>query len=98
MSGNDQNLNEELESSENIALQALMFISQDTKRLHHFLEITGLNAGQMRENIVIPDFLVGVLEYLLSDDSLLLSFCSNQSIDPQAIEPAKNYLEAELKA
>ncbi len=96
MSGNDQNTDEKRENSENIALQALMFISQDSKRLSHFLDTTGLNASKMRENIVIPDFLVGVLDYLLSDDSLLLSFCSNSSIDPTAIEPAKACLEANL--
>ena len=92
----DKNDNISRESSEDIAVQALLFISEDTKRLSHFLETTGLSAKNMREHVILPDFLVGVLEYLLTDDSLLLTFCSNKSIDPDSIEPAKIYLQAHL--
>lgn len=87
-----ENLNRE--TSEDIALQALLFISEDTKRLSHFLKITGFSQKSIKENIMIPDFLIGVLDYLLSEDSLLLTFCSNKDIDPAIVEPAKIYLEA----
>ncbi len=83
-----------LEISEDIALQALIFISEDNKRLAQFLATTGFNAKNIRENAALPDFLVGVLDYLLGNDSLLMAFCSNKNIDPKIVEPAKIYLEA----
>ncbi len=82
------------ETSEDIALQALLFISEDAQRLSHFLKLTGFSQKNIKENMMIPDFLIGVLDYLLVEESLLLTFCSNKDIDPTIVEPAKIYLEA----
>ena len=86
----------DLEISEDIALQALIFLSEDNKRLSRFFKITGLNAKNVQDISVLPEFFVAVLDYLLGDESLLLSFCSNKNVDPKAIEPAKIYLESKL--
>ena len=87
-----------LETSQDIALQALIFIAEDTKRLSNFLKTTGLNSKEIRENSVLPGFLVGVLDYLLGNESLLLCFCSNKELDPTTIAPAKDFLENSLRS
>lgn len=77
-----------LDDAEAIALQALGFLAEDPQRLSRFLSLTGIDLGQLRTEAKTPGFQAAVLEYMLGDESLLLTFCQDAGIDPVAVEPA----------
>ena len=81
------------EAAEDIAVQGLVFVTAEPARLARFLTLTGLEPADVRKQAATPQFLAAVLEYLLADESLLLSFTANTSLDPQAVAPALALLQ-----
>jgi Protein of unknown function (DUF3572) len=80
------------EAAEMLAIQALGFIAGEPERLEAFLAATGLTLDRLRESATEPDFLAGVLEHMLADESLLLAFAESAAIDPAAVARARNAL------
>ena len=80
------------EAAETLAIAALAFIAEEPERLNGFLNATGLTADGLRELANAPDFLAGVLEHMLGDESLLLAFADRAAIDPAAVGRARNAL------
>ena len=80
------------EAAEMLAIQALGFIAAEPERLDAFLGATGLTLERLRESATEPDFLAGVLEHMLADESLLLAFAESAAIDPAAVARARNAL------
>ena len=81
-----------IEAAEMLAIQALGFIAAEPERLEAFLAATGLTLERLRESATEPDFLAGVLEHMLADESLLLAFADSAAIDPAAVARARNAL------
>jgi hypothetical protein len=75
-----------------LAIQALAFIAQEADRLDGFLALTGLERERLREAAREPSFLAGVLEHMLSDESLLIAFSQSAGIDPAEIARASSAL------
>jgi hypothetical protein len=71
------------EEAEVIALKALAFLANDAQRLGRFLALSGMSPGDIREAAAGPQFLAGVLNHLLQDESLLLTFTVEADIDPR---------------
>ena len=80
------------EAAEILAIQALSFIAEEPERLNGLLSATGLTPNRLRESANQPDFLAGVLEHMLADESLLLAFADSAGIDPAAVARARNAL------
>jgi Protein of unknown function (DUF3572) len=80
------------EAAETLAIAALAFIAAEPERLEGFLGATGLTVDRLRESASAPDFLGGVLEHMLTDESLLLAFAESAAIDPAAVARARNAL------
>jgi hypothetical protein len=80
------------EAAEILAIQALSFIAEEPERLAGFLSLTGLTAERIRESAGEPDFLAGVLEHMLADESLLIAFAERDTIDPADIGRARHLL------
>jgi hypothetical protein len=80
------------ETAEILAIQALSFIAEEPERLNGLLSATGLTLNRLRESANQPDFLAGVLEHMLADESLLLAFADSAGIDPAAVARARNAL------
>ena len=80
------------QAAEILAIQALAFIAAEPERLEGFLSATGLTVDRLRESADAPDFLGGVLEHMLTDESLLLAFADSAAIDPAAVARARNAL------
>lgn len=82
------------ENASDIAIQALTFLTQEENRLSRFLDITGWTPA----NLASPDsrsiILVSVLEYLMSNEDILLTFAANSRIEPGDIIKAHNALQA----
>ena len=77
------------EAAEILAIQALSFIAAEPERLNGFLNATGLTLDRLRESANEPDFLAGVLEHMLADESLLLAFAELAAIDPADVTRAR---------
>jgi hypothetical protein len=84
--------------AEDMAVAALTFIAQDGEQLGRFLALSGLEPGNLREAAAEPGFLVGVLDYLSSDEALLLTFAANFQIDPTAIATAQRLLSDDVNS
>jgi len=80
------------EAAEMLAIQALSFIAEEPERLNGFLSATGLTPDRLRESAAAPDFLAGVLEHMLADESLLLAFADSAVIDPADVTRARDAL------
>ena len=76
------------EAAETLAIQALAFLAEDTERLGRFLAITGIGPADIRSSAAEPSFLAGVLDYLASDDQLLIEFAQHVAVDPAHIAKA----------
>jgi Protein of unknown function (DUF3572) len=71
------------EEAEVIALKALAFLAADAARLNRFLALSGVDLDGLRAAASSPEFLAGLLNHLLEDESLLLTFTAEQEIDPR---------------
>lgn len=76
------------EAAEAVAIQALTYIAGDPERLGQFLAVTGVGPAQIRTAAAHPDFLAGVLEYLISDEALLTAFAAEAGLRPT--DPVKS--------
>jgi hypothetical protein len=84
-----------VDNAENLALQGLTFIGQDGPRLARFLSLTGLVPADLKAWSDNLQLRVGVLDFLLSDESLLLVFAAEAGVKPETIAPARNLLAGE---
>jgi hypothetical protein len=78
--------------AEEIAIAALAFIANDAEQLGRFLTLSGLDPGDLRRAAAEPGFLLGVLDYLASDERLLLAFAADAGLDPTRVEQARHLL------
>ncbi len=80
------------DEAETLALQVLAFLLSDSKQISRFLALTGMDPQNLRDVATSPDLQVATLEYLLSDEGLLLMFCQEVGIDPAIVAPAHTLL------
>lgn len=78
--------------AETLALRALGFLAADSARIEPFLAATGLGPETLRAAASEPGFLVAVLDHLLGNESLLLEFVGNLSLNPEIIGQAREIL------
>jgi hypothetical protein len=70
------------DEAEIIALKALGFLVSSADRADRFLALTGLAPGDLPAMAGDRQFLAGVVEQLLADESLLLAFSEDNNVDP----------------
>jgi hypothetical protein len=80
------------ETAEMLAVQALSFIAEEPQSLSRFLDTSGISVVQIRTAAAEPRFLAGVLEYMLSDETLLRAFADQAGIDPAELAHAASAL------
>jgi hypothetical protein len=71
-----------------IAIQALTFISGHPDHAERFLALTGVGLADLRRAAAEPGFLLGVMDYLVGDEPLLLLFAAESGLAPEAIVQA----------
>jgi len=81
-----------IEQAETIALQALAFLVKDEELLTHFLTSTGISPQDLKDRFREPELLGGVLDAILADDGVLLSFCNARSLSPDTLVMARRVL------
>jgi Protein of unknown function (DUF3572) len=80
------------EAAAELAVAALTFLAGETERLERFLAATGLGPQSLRAAAREPGFLLGVLDHVASDESLLLAFANENGIDPEDVGRARDAL------
>jgi hypothetical protein len=80
------------EAARALAVAALTFLAGDHERLERFLALTGLGPQSLRAAAREPSFLLGVLDHVASDESLLLAFAGESGFDPEDVGRARAVL------
>ena len=80
------------EAATALAIAALSFLAGEHERLERFLALTGLGPQSLRAAARDPSFLLGVLEHVASDETLLLAFADENGIDPADVGRAHDSL------
>ena len=81
-----------LDSAETVAIETLDFLAEEPERLGRFLSLTGINPESLRDAANEPNFLLGVLDYVASDDLLLQEFATQRGIAPALVMKARDLL------
>ena len=76
------------DDAENIAISGLGFLASDPERLGRFLSVTGLGPENLRSAAQEPKFLASVLDYIASDESLLVALAGHSGIAPERVGQA----------
>jgi len=75
-----------------LAVQALAFIAEDEARLSGFVAATGIAPQSIRDAAREPNFLAGVLDHILTDETLLIALADTAGIDPAEFARARQTL------
>jgi hypothetical protein len=76
------------EEAENVALHAFSFLTADEERLGRFLAVSGLRPDTIREAASAPGFFAGILDYVVSDEPLLIALAKELNTKPEHIMQA----------
>jgi hypothetical protein len=81
------------DEAEYLAIQVLAFLAEDATHLQRFLELTGITPAALKESVGDRAILTALLDHLLGDESLLLTFAGNSGTDPADVARARRILE-----
>lgn len=90
--GRPMTLRMTLDRAATLALNGLAFLVASGPPVDRFADLTGLAPASMRERADEPDFLVSVLDFLLSDEELVVRFCDAFEADVRAVHMARHVL------
>ena len=76
-------------SAENTTLSMFRFIASEPEHFSRFANITGVEISDLAEIAGNKTFLAAVVDFLMSDESLLLSFCENNNTAPETIHKVR---------
>ena len=67
-------------AAETLAAQAFSWVAEDADRLNAFMAMTGAGPADVVRNATSARFLGTVLDYILTEDALVIAFCDSRSI------------------
>ena len=70
------------DEAETLALEVLQFVLADEVLQGRFMSITGITPIAFSQAVHKKEFLGGVLDFLLGNETDLLKFCEEYQIDP----------------
>lgn len=77
------------ENAEKLAISALTYLAGEPERLGAFLAVTGVGPEAIRHAAADPAFLSGVLDYVASDEPLLLAVAEHAGVSPETVARAQ---------
>jgi hypothetical protein len=80
------------DNARDLAVAAFEFLAGEPSRIARFLDMTGITIESIRRAAEEPRFLAGVLDYVTSNEPLLLAFSQQGNIDPNEIVAARDIL------
>ncbi|HXZ67897.1 MAG TPA: DUF3572 domain-containing protein [Alphaproteobacteria bacterium] len=72
-----------MEAAETLALEALTFLASDERRLGALLAQAGWTLPELRARLGDPHVLAGILDFVLSDERLVVGFCESSGCAPE---------------
>lgn len=82
----------EISNAEELAIAILSFLASDFDQLQRFLSLTGLDPSTLREIATDREFLIAILEYIMTDEALLISFSEHAQISPFNVAKARDQM------
>lgn len=73
---------------QDIAIQVLGWLANEPDMLGRFLALSGTSPGQMRDAMNDIGFLAGMLDFLMSHEPTLMSFCEATDNKPETVVAA----------
>jgi hypothetical protein len=81
------------DGAEKLAISALQFLAGQPEELGRFLALAGIGPHQIRLAAAEPRFLLGIVDFMLSDEALLLAFSETSGLPPDSLARARHALE-----
>lgn len=81
-----------VESAEALAADALGYLAQDLEHLGRFLALSGIGPRELRQAAGDPGFLLGLLEFYMEHEALLLAFSESKGYRPTMVAAAHHIL------
>jgi len=81
--------------AEAVALNVLNFLFDDETRLERFMNLSGIDPEALRTTAFDPDFLAGILDYLLQDETLVYLFAGAYNTAPDVPAKARRALASD---
>jgi Protein of unknown function (DUF3572) len=83
--------------AEHVAIAVLGWLASEPDMLGRFLSLTGVEPSQMRQAISDPEFLSGMLDFIVQHEPTLLDFCAATESQPQEVMAAwRHYVKPAL--
>lgn len=82
------------ERAETIGLDGLAFLATVPEGFERFLRLSGLEIPVLRERAADPDLLRAVLDFLLTEDTLVTDFCRGHGLDAHDLHIAQRLLDS----
>ena len=78
--------------AETLGAQAFSWVADEADRLNAFMAMTGAAPADMVRNITSAAFLGTVLDYILTEDALVMAFCDSRNLPYAAVMQARALL------
>lgn len=86
--GYNTSLSTRIEGGTETAIEALAWLAADKDRLERFLALSGLGPQNLRKAAAEPRFLAAILDYLASNEALLVAFARDSARSPEEVARA----------
>jgi hypothetical protein len=73
------------DAAEALAVAAFSAITGDEERMSRFMAISGLRPDTIREAAASPRFFAGILDYVVSDEALLIGLATELNVKPERL-------------
>lgn len=80
------------DAAQQVAIAAISHIAADEQTILAFLQQAGLSPDLLREQISDPQFLGGVLDFILGDDAIATAFCMSEGMTGEDLMRARQAL------
>lgn len=81
--------------AEIIAINCLSFIAAEEKYLAEYLNLSGIDLKQLKENTsnpdMMPNILASVLDFLLQNENYLVEFSRSYQLNPADIQKTRRF-------
>ena len=78
--------------AETIAIDGLAFLAGLPEQIDRFLSLSGIDVSTLRTGAGNPDVLRAVLDFLLTDDTLVTGYCAEHELEPRDLHMAHRIL------
>ena len=80
------------EDAETVALNVLGFLAESPQAMERLMIQSGLDLTTIRKRAADRDFLAAVVDFLMTNEELLVDFCETRRIDAKSVHMAAHQL------